>query len=323
MAAAAAPGCAIVETGVTNPLPGMATIAVAPFFNLTAEPATNGRQFALAYYAELQKVPGFEVIPVGVTETALKNSGLDLDDPADAVVLATRLGADAVVVGAVTEFSPYYPPRIGMRTAWYAPEPHRFVPGPVTDPGLREAFKRAPYEATEGMKKRDRAWGWFKAQVPLIVRGQSPEEGAVVANGSRVLFEQKRSPVSVLPPPVPAPPMLPPTVVTSPPVVTPPPGGVEWPVEALTTPFVPVVHDPLRPVMSYTRLFDAADAEIAGLLRDEAQLTGDRRAGGWEAALHRAEDFIRFAARRMVIEMLSLHGGESKRRYVWVKQGKR
>lgn len=300
-----APGCAIVETGVTNPLPGMATVAVAPFFNLTAEPTTNGRQFALAYYAELQKVPGFDVIPVGVTETALAESGLDLDNPADAVLLASKLGADAVVVGAVTEYSPYYPPRIGLRTAWYAPEPTRFVPGIPADPGLRESFKDIPFHRTRGRRKRYRIWGWWKAQVPLILRAQSPggkdDLVAVVANGPAAFRDKPRHEAG--PPPV-----------------------VPWPVEGRATPVIlppPPAHDPLRPVMSYTRIFDAADAEIAGLLRDEAQLTGDQRGGGWEATLHRTDDFIRFASRRMIIEMLALHGGEARRRYVWVKPERR
>ena len=45
---------------------------------------------------------------------------------------------------------------------------------------------------------------------------------------------------------------------------------------------------------------------------------GDLRSGGWEAYLHRTDDFMRFAAHRMIVEMLTLHGGESKRRYVWL-----
>jgi hypothetical protein len=70
--------------------------------------------------------------------------------------------------------------------------------------------------------------------------------------------------------------------------------------------------------MSYTRLFDGADAELTALLRDYVVLSGDLRSGGWEAYLHRTEDFIRFTSHRMIVEMLTLHGGESRRRYVWM-----
>ncbi len=43
-------------------------MAIAPFLNLSTEPTLDGRQFALAYFNELQCVPGFEVVPVGIVE---------------------------------------------------------------------------------------------------------------------------------------------------------------------------------------------------------------------------------------------------------------
>ena len=46
-------------------------MAVAPFFNQSDEPTVDGRKFALAYFAELQAVPGFEVVPLGVVEEAI------------------------------------------------------------------------------------------------------------------------------------------------------------------------------------------------------------------------------------------------------------
>ena len=72
------PGCVIVQSGVTNPIPGLTTVAVAPFVNLSAERSVDGRRFALAYHAELQKIPGYQVIPVGVTEQAIFDLGLGL-----------------------------------------------------------------------------------------------------------------------------------------------------------------------------------------------------------------------------------------------------
>ena len=46
-----------------NPVVGLETVAIAPFFNLSQERTVDGREFALDYYSELQKVPGFEVLP--------------------------------------------------------------------------------------------------------------------------------------------------------------------------------------------------------------------------------------------------------------------
>jgi hypothetical protein len=109
-AALLAPGCVMVQLGVTNPIPGLSTVAVAPFLNLSAEKAVDGRRFALTYASELQKVPGFEVLPVGVTEVAMVDAKIDLNDVDEVLKLAKILRVDAIVVGAVTEYSPYYPP---------------------------------------------------------------------------------------------------------------------------------------------------------------------------------------------------------------------
>lgn len=120
-------GCAVVEIGMRNPVIGLETVAVAPFFNLSQERTVDGREFALDYYAELQKVPGFEVLPVGVTERAMVENGITLTGPNDAVRLAQILDVDAVVVGAVTDYDPYNP-RIGLKVAWYSPRQWLFVP---------------------------------------------------------------------------------------------------------------------------------------------------------------------------------------------------
>src|SRR5262249_31332114 len=129
-------GCSLIPTVahqpvVHNPFPQLSKVAVAPFFNLSSEATVDGRQFALAYFNELQLVPGFEVVPVGVVEKTIETYQLSLDSPEDARKLAQILGVDAVVIGAVTDFTPYYPPRCGMQVEWYAANPcfHPIPPG--------------------------------------------------------------------------------------------------------------------------------------------------------------------------------------------------
>ena len=245
LTAAALPGCLIVSTSVVNPAPNLPVVAVAPFVNLSAERAADGRRVALAYATELQQVPGFQVIPVGVAEVAATQAGLDPADPADALKLADLLDADAVVVGAVTDYDPYYPPRVGLQVAWYGRGEPIFAPGPPTDPHAR----RSLIEADDCDTPR-----WRRA-----VRGTAD------------LFRAQG------PPAAPAP----------------------------------------LPYMAYTRLFDGADADVAAALRAERALSGDLRSGGWEASLHRSEDFVRFCCRRSIKEMLELHGGLAGREYVW------
>jgi len=122
-------GCNLVLPEVTNqpvirnPFPQLSHVAVAPFFNHSDEATVDGRHFAMAYYAELQRTLGFEVVPVGVVEQAMLDHRIDLNGPGEARRLAQLLGVDVVVVGAVTDFSPYYPPRCGMRVEWYTANP--------------------------------------------------------------------------------------------------------------------------------------------------------------------------------------------------------
>jgi hypothetical protein len=128
-------GCHLVDIThqpvVHNPFPQLSRVAVAPFFNLSDEPTVDGRKFALAYFAELQATPGYEVVPLGVVEEAILAHRVDLSDAGEARRLAKILGVDAVVIGSVTDFTPYYPPRCGLRVEWYAANPgfHEIPPG--------------------------------------------------------------------------------------------------------------------------------------------------------------------------------------------------
>ncbi len=114
-----------------NPFPQLASVAVLPFYNQSAEPTVNQDEVALAYYNELQQIPGFEVMPVGVAKQLTLASGIDPQTPEDFQKLAQYLGVDAIIVGSVTDFSPYYPPRMSLAVNWYAANPcfHPIPPG--------------------------------------------------------------------------------------------------------------------------------------------------------------------------------------------------
>lgn len=369
------PGCVIVETGVTNPVPGLSRVAVVPFRNLSSEPdqVVDGRRIAMAYFSELQKVPGFEVVPVGVAEVEMLNQGLDITGPEDALKLARLLEVDAIVVGAVTEFDPYYPPRLGLHVEWLSPHPWAFFPGVQIDPTARERLLDA-YDDDQREKRRkhrprpQRNLEYLRRRFgqSQTVRGQSADGPKVTANvetelttfgawlppdgSSNASSETLSAPrpradngaaagVSVsgtsaaespafgqTPPPTGDAPSTSKgkrTVSVSqsendglalPTIELNPAASVTMPTNAwqgwLST-------DPAaEPLMSYSRIFDGADADLVAELRDYVELSGDLRSGGWEAYLQRSEDFIRFACRRMIVEMLTLHGGEGRRRVV-------
>ncbi len=130
-----ASGCSLWEVThqpvIHNPFPQLHRVAVAPFFNQSDEPTVDGHEFALAYFAELQATPGFEVVPVGVVEDAIVAHQVDLSNAGEARRLAEILNVDVVVIGSVTDFNPYYPPRCGLRVEWYAANAgfHEIPPG--------------------------------------------------------------------------------------------------------------------------------------------------------------------------------------------------
>ncbi len=398
-------GCVIVDVGVTNPNPAISTVAIAPFFNQSNEKSADGRRFASAYFTELQKVPGYQVVPVGVTETAIVKHQLKMSSPQDVLKLAEILNVDAVVVGSITDYEPYYPPRIGLHIEWYSPHPTIFEPGIQIDPNarkqIRESIKNEPSATKNERRKKN-----FISKIPLVLRGQSPENDI----GSRRSF---RSPQQIQLTGIieeteegltrPALSLKPATNISSkndsqltaplspywyghtqadsafnyrtndvpvPPLKLPvlePQQKIEEPkspveqvcdpeepsqpqetnnpkfkltdfihkfspssllshdddqqMEVIVNPGQPIMsvipHAPLKPIMSYTRMFDGSDADLTATLRNYLELNGDARSGNWEATMQRSEDFIRFTCHLMIREMLTLHGGEGRRRIVF------
>ena len=351
-----APGCVVIKVGVQNPIPGMNKIVVVPFVNLSQEPAevVDGRRFALAYYAELQKTPGFQVIPVGVAEVAIQRNQLNMSKKDDVLALARVLNADAVVIGAVTDYSPYYPQRIGLQIDWYSPRDWPTTNGGTNSfcpPGdsipLQGSLDlhRTVIRAQGAEPETDAGAGEF---FPEEEQNQSPSASENLPNGSagpRVPPPELDEPsipgqeASNHRQPVQVPGLLPgpeaaksgepikerasgqPRPETQTPPVPPDQDGVPaQPADSLGGGgrMMPApLFDPRKPIMSYTRIFDGADSEVINRLRDYIELRGDRRGGGWEAYLHRSEDFIRFTSHIMIVEMLSLHGGATKSQIVF------
>ena len=285
----------------------MTVVAVAPFLNLSAEPTVDPRRFAIAYYTELQKTANYEVIPLGIVEIAIRENNLSVDNPEDAVKLARILHADAVVVGAVTEYVPYYPPQLGMSVDWYSPRTDW-----IFSPGIGGANAPAVPEApasncacpdTQGMQKN-----------APVVRGQSPADGsdkyytpfpdpppAKIAQGGR--SEGSRGGASTAAPWLPDPD----PGITNGSANSPARSG--QPARVFCDPSQP---EAAQPIMSYTNFFDGADRQLIQSLRGYYYLKGDTRSGGWEAYLHRSDDFLRFACNMMVVDMLRQHGAPLK-----------
>lgn len=112
-----------------NPFPQIRTVAILPFRNQSETPTISGERVSLAFSHELQAVPGFEVLPVGVVESQLslfeeQYLRRPVATPQDFQDFAHYLGADAVIHGAITDYDPYYPPRLTLKTNWYTANPN-------------------------------------------------------------------------------------------------------------------------------------------------------------------------------------------------------
>src|SRR6184192_1976292 len=84
----------ILEPQFHNPFPQIYRVAVLPFYNQSSEPTVDGEAVAMAYYNELQEIPGFEVMPVGVAKQLLAASGIEPRASEDFQRLARMMNVD-------------------------------------------------------------------------------------------------------------------------------------------------------------------------------------------------------------------------------------
>ena len=336
-------GCSLLpelarEPTFHNPVPQLSKVAVAPFFNLSNEPTVDGRRVAIAYFNELQQIPGFEVVPVGVVEGAMKEYNIALRGPADARRLAQLLEVDALVVGAVTDFNPYYPPRMGLQVEWYAANPcfHPIPAGYGLPWGTAEEDQiPAPlvFEAEMALAKAQLA-----TQTPPLEKmpvAPLPPENGTSPKDSAAAGEKNGADVEA-PKPVPdqpksgrrngaASPSLAERegpVAQYPPGMAPPGFPADWPDPRGFIPPPPRCRPPTcwpseAPVIRHTRTYNGHDADFTEALSSYYFFRNDARFGGWQGYLQRSEDFIRFCCRMHVAETLSARGGAGETRVVW------
>jgi hypothetical protein len=105
---------------VPNAYLGPLTVAVAPALNFSGSTDFDRAALADMMASELGSVVGVEVIPVSRVLAALGQEGREeIASPAHALDLVDRLGADAILVFAVTEYEPYHPPIVGIAAQLY------------------------------------------------------------------------------------------------------------------------------------------------------------------------------------------------------------
>lgn len=317
---------------VHNPLPQLSRVAVASFFNHSAEPTVDGQKFALAYANELQKIPGYEVIPLSRVEYVRRAYGLTLANAQEARMLAQLLEADALVIGVVTDYTPYYPPRVGMHVEWYAANPgfHPIPPGyglPWGTPDEEEippplVFEARMALAREQMKTQEPAYQPLAKPMPAPLSPGLPEPETTVEGKSSIKvpatqaaqFQQTVGPDG-------KPVMAAPAAN----LAAMPTEGIlptDWPdprgfTPSPPSPVRPETIESNEPVMRHTKVFNGNNADVTEALSTYFYYADDARFGGWQSYMQRSDDFIRFCCHAHICEMLTARGGAGQSRVVW------
>ncbi|MCL2745115.1 MAG: hypothetical protein FWE67_14825, partial [Planctomycetaceae bacterium] len=160
-----------------NPFPELTNVAVVPFYNESSNANVNGREFALFYANELQRVPGYRVISNELVEkTMLSNNLQRFENVEDLRYLATLLNVDVVIIGKIHDFRGYYPPRLKLETNWYAKNPYLHpIPVGYGLPWGTEYEEFIP-DKVALLSEKELATAQIQTQTPEYEPARSPEE---------------------------------------------------------------------------------------------------------------------------------------------------
>lgn len=89
--------------------------AVAPLRNESGVGAAPSETVTDKLVEQVEQIHGVAAVPLNRTLAAMRALEMPyINSPGDAVSLAQALGVDAIIVGTITSWDPYSPPRIGM-----------------------------------------------------------------------------------------------------------------------------------------------------------------------------------------------------------------
>lgn len=130
LAAALAAGCGSTRETLTPPQTlgapydaagGQVLWAVVPLRNETGTSLVDSIEISDKVVAAISQVRGVRALPLNRTIAAMRALRMaDLASPADAKRLASEMGVDGLIVGSITAWDPYDPPKLGLALALYA-----------------------------------------------------------------------------------------------------------------------------------------------------------------------------------------------------------
>ena len=341
-------GCSLIpetrhKEQIHNPFPQIKRVAVLPFFNQSSEPTVDTELVAEKYYAALQAVPGFEVLPVGVAKAQWMQYAMTHGEPrtgAEFQQLAKQMGVEAIVVGSVTDFDSYYPPRMAMTVHWYAAnEGFHPIPAGYGLPWGTEQEDQIPRriarEAEFELARSQLATQSPVTSNPLIQTTDpavSQTSGEFdISRGVQINNHLRPVPAEIA--------MNPPELAAvgdpfddpfgdladphevhlgygqSVQVAAPLPS--QWPdatdlIPDPPSPVQPVAMVNHKPVLSHTRLYRGDDSYFTNRLADYVETGDDARPDSWQGYLKRSDDFVHFCCHLHITEMLESRGGSDQ-----------
>jgi hypothetical protein len=95
--------------------------AVAPLGNESGVSTVDTDMVADALVSKIDEIRGVSCLPLNRTFAAMRARNMRaIRTPGDARLLATTLGVDALLVGNITAYDPYNPPKLGLSLALYS-----------------------------------------------------------------------------------------------------------------------------------------------------------------------------------------------------------
>jgi len=105
---------------VKAPYEARQVFAVAPLRNESGSAYADGVRIADKITAQLALTKGLDTLPVNRVLSAMQALGLSaVTNKGDAIRLRQMLGVDGLVVGTITAYDPYEPPKLGLSLELY------------------------------------------------------------------------------------------------------------------------------------------------------------------------------------------------------------
>jgi hypothetical protein len=118
-------GCSNQQTAerLNSPYQSRRVWAVTPFANESGSAFADSFTLADQFVRQLDTTPGIDVLPLNRTLAAMEAMKLrGVSSQAEAMGLMKSLGVDGLIVGTVSAFDPYDPPKLGVAIELYTSE---------------------------------------------------------------------------------------------------------------------------------------------------------------------------------------------------------